>query len=264
MTKSIAIRQSPGYYEYHDFLKNSREIIKISDYREYIKQYSFFKTITEALPSAIAIYSYPTQQYLFVGKSCENILGYTAEEFMEQGRPLFLSSIYHEDRQVHTDRVFSLFLENAKSMPLSEIRKCRFSINFRMIRKDGSLVKILQQYTILEVNENNYPTLILCAITDITAHKPDNKMVFSISHYNKNTGFRTISSNTSIELEALLSPREKEIVQHIVYGHNTPQIADKLNISQYTVRAHRRNIFEKCNCKNIAGLVNFALVNGIA
>lgn len=54
-----------------------------------------------------------------------------------------------------------------------------------------------------------------------------------------------------------LSKRETEVIQLIINQFETDEIAEKLNLSRFTVRTHRRNIFEKLGVRNLAGLVTF-------
>lgn len=56
-----------------------------------------------------------------------------------------------------------------------------------------------------------------------------------------------------------LTEREKEILQLICEEYTTPEIAEKLFISPRTVDGHRNNLLQKLGCKNVAGLVVFAL-----
>lgn len=60
-----------------------------------------------------------------------------------------------------------------------------------------------------------------------------------------------------------LTNREKEILQLICEQYTTPEIGEKLFISPRTVDGHRNNLLSKLNCKNIAGLVVFALQNDV-
>lgn len=55
-----------------------------------------------------------------------------------------------------------------------------------------------------------------------------------------------------------LSKREKDILKYISLGFTNSQIADKLFISSHTVATHRRNLLQKINAKNTAGLVVYA------
>lgn len=60
-----------------------------------------------------------------------------------------------------------------------------------------------------------------------------------------------------------LSQREKDIVMCVAKGLTNKEIADKLFISIHTVLTHRRNIARKLEIHSPAGLVIYALVNGI-
>ncbi|MBL7994873.1 response regulator transcription factor [bacterium] len=60
-----------------------------------------------------------------------------------------------------------------------------------------------------------------------------------------------------------ITRREKEILRLIVDGLTNQAIADKLFISPRTVDTHRSNLMQKLKIKNTAGLVRFAMENGI-
>lgn len=263
MSKNAIIQKSPTFNEYHNFLTNSEKIPEFKNKKHYLQQYSFFKSITDVMPCAVYILNFATQEYLYVSESCEQILGYTAKEFMNFGRKFFITLVDNNDMKIVAKEVFERLINYAKPLNAEELKKCRFSLNYRLKRKDGIYIKLLQQYVVLEVNKQGYPVLTLGVITDITAHKADDKITFSISHYDKKTGFKTISSDSYVKVETTLTPREIEIVKYIVSGHTTPEMADILFISQHTLKTHRKNIFKKTNCKNVVELVNYAIVNGV-
>ena len=60
-----------------------------------------------------------------------------------------------------------------------------------------------------------------------------------------------------------LTKREVEILQLIAEEYSNPEIAEKLFISIRTVDTHRRNLIEKLNVKNTAGLVKYAIKHGV-
>src|SRR5262252_5277661 len=61
----------------------------------------------------------------------------------------------------------------------------------------------------------------------------------------------------------LLTSREREVLQMLAEGKTNKEIAGVLNLSVYTVDAHRGRIMEKLNLHSINDLVRFALRNGI-
>jgi DNA-binding NarL/FixJ family response regulator len=60
-----------------------------------------------------------------------------------------------------------------------------------------------------------------------------------------------------------LTTREMEVLSMIAQEYSNGQIADKLFISIRTVDTHRRNLLDKLNLKNTAGLVKYAIEKGL-
>jgi DNA-binding NarL/FixJ family response regulator len=61
----------------------------------------------------------------------------------------------------------------------------------------------------------------------------------------------------------LLTAREREVLQLIAEGKTNKEIATLLNLSVYTVDAHRGRIMEKLNLHSAGELVRFALRKGL-
>lgn len=62
--------------------------------------------------------------------------------------------------------------------------------------------------------------------------------------------------------ESPFSAREQEILQLIASGKTSEQIADRLKISNLTVKTHRRNMMRKLDVNNAAKLISKALELG--
>lgn len=60
-----------------------------------------------------------------------------------------------------------------------------------------------------------------------------------------------------------LTKREKEILKLIASELTTNEIADALFISPYTVETHRKNLIQKLEVRNLAGLVRYAVEHGL-
>ena len=61
----------------------------------------------------------------------------------------------------------------------------------------------------------------------------------------------------------ILTERETEILKMIAAGFSNKEIGDKLFISHRTVDTHRTNLMKKLSVNNIAGLISYAIKNGI-
>lgn len=60
-----------------------------------------------------------------------------------------------------------------------------------------------------------------------------------------------------------LSAREKDILVCVAQGMLNKEIADKFNLSIYTVITHRKNITRKTGIKTVAGLTVYAILNNL-
>ena len=61
----------------------------------------------------------------------------------------------------------------------------------------------------------------------------------------------------------LISTRELEIIRLIAQGYSNPKIADQLCLSNHTVNAHKKNIFNKLGVNNTTSVVMYAVKNKI-
>ena len=59
----------------------------------------------------------------------------------------------------------------------------------------------------------------------------------------------------------LLSKREMEVLELLIEGYNSKQIAEKLYLSERTVSNHRANMLKKCKVSNTVELVKLYLDN---
>ena len=60
-----------------------------------------------------------------------------------------------------------------------------------------------------------------------------------------------------------LTDREKEIVKLVAEGKSTAEIASLIHLSSLTVETHRKNIYTKLGMNKIAGLVKYAIEEGL-
>jgi DNA-binding NarL/FixJ family response regulator len=61
-----------------------------------------------------------------------------------------------------------------------------------------------------------------------------------------------------------LSDREQELLRHFGLGASDQEIAERFQLSQHTVRNHRRNIMAKIEVHSTPELIRYAVENGFA
>lgn len=74
---------------------------------------------------------------------------------------------------------------------------------------------------------------------------------------------RQIQSKQVEDSYDLLTPREREILQLLAEGRTNKEVASLLQVSVYTVDAHRGNILQKLNLHGVPELVLYAVRKGI-
>src|SRR5262249_49872173 len=64
--------------------------------------------------------------------------------------------------------------------------------------------------------------------------------------------------------EVPLTPRQREVLHLIAEGQSAKQIAGTLGVSAKTAELHRARIMDKLDIRDTAGLVRYAIRNGLA
>ena len=77
------------------------------------------------------------------------------------------------------------------------------------------------------------------------------------------TEVRKIDEKAAREEDRLVTKREEEVLQLIADGCSTPEVAEKLYISQKTVKNHLASIYEKLNARDRTQAVLLAVRMGI-
>ncbi len=68
---------------------------------------------------------------------------------------------------------------------------------------------------------------------------------------------------TASSMFAVLTAREREVLQVLVEGRSVKQIASLLHVSGKTVETHRRKIMEKLDLHSLPALTKYALREGL-
>ncbi len=60
-----------------------------------------------------------------------------------------------------------------------------------------------------------------------------------------------------------LTPREREVLEHVLGGYLNKQTASRLGIAEKTVKVHRQHVMEKMDARSVAQLVRQCEMAGI-
>jgi two-component system, NarL family, response regulator NreC len=75
--------------------------------------------------------------------------------------------------------------------------------------------------------------------------------------------FRNLEGNIEVSPLEQLSPREREILQLVAEGKTSQEIGERLSISPKSVDTYRSRLMRKIGVDDVAGLVKFAIQNGV-
>ncbi|MGK4792828.1 helix-turn-helix domain-containing protein [Elizabethkingia anophelis] len=113
------------------------------------------------------------------------------------------------------------------------------------------------------MNEFKQVESILCIVYDLSHLQIKNMPLLSLVDINNNHIRYFKSFKEKVESEYIDIPvitrREKEILQLMAQGDNTPIIAKKLFISYHTVQNHKRNLRKKTNTKTSSELIAYVI-----
>ena len=127
---------------------------------------------------------------------------------------------------------------SVKSLVFSMYLSCSYALKAMEIGASGYVTKNCEDFelinAIMQVNQGN--TFVSQSI---------------IEELNKN---KTAKSADEIPI----SPRELEVLKHIIDGWSNKMIGDMMYVSESTVNTHRYHLMKKLNAKNSADLVRIA------
>lgn len=159
---------------------------------------------------------------------------------------------------------------------LTRERKTDYKLVYSYIMKDLDNKKrvMLHQATPLSITENGGLHHVLSIHTDIshlTSKSTPNVSFIDLeggqSYYNihpeEGIFDPELANAEPSSVFQRLTGREQEILDLMAKGLSAKQIAGNLNLSEHTVKTHRRNILKKCKVNNTAELIAESMMTGL-
>ncbi len=129
----------------------------------------------------------------------------------------------------------------------------------RMLNTKRQYVNVISRHQAIQKDRNGKAWIIMGVVNIAPDQTPAEKVKRTV--LNKKTG--EIHTSAPISPEKQLTRREKEILLQIRQGLLSKEIADRLNLSIYTVNNHRKNILAKLGADNVIEAINAARDYGI-
>lgn len=199
------------------------------------------------------------QQAEFVSESITQVRGIAQEEF----------SLDHVVETIHPEDV-AYFVAFEKEVARffnqllpEQVLKYKVSYDYRIRKKDGTYIRLLQQVTTIQTDESGAVIRVLGVHTDITHLKKERTATLSFIGLEGEPSYIDTVCSTMLKSSNIpLTKREKEIAGLLAEGKNTNEIAQALFISAHTVAKHRKNMFQKTGTHSALDLVFKARCQG--
>lgn len=228
-----------------------------------IQQYILaLRSISKLINLGFYIIDYHQRQFTYVSDDPLFLSGYEQNEVLSLGYEFYGKVVPEEDLNMlmeMNEKGFEFFYE----LPSERRDKGFISYDFRLKRKDtGIEILVNHKLTPIILTETGNIWFALCLVSLSVSEKPGN--VFIMLHdkgerFNydlKRKKFKQVKHHS-------LSKREGDVLRLLMQGNAASDIADKLFISQETVKFHKRNIVRKLNVRSALEAVYFASINKI-
>ena len=200
--------------------------------------------------------SYFDDRIIYVSESVKEVLGYDPQEITE---PDFFYDIIHKDDiemvKEATIKAVGIGENLYRVAPLQHV----FHIDYRVGRADGKCIRVQRQTGMLTRDDNGSMTTSFGIYTDISHLKRSNEINLMMS----GPEIPNCTFDSFVQPGIPFTKRERQIIELLIEGFKSEEIADKMVISKETVSTHRRNILRKAKVKNSMELTAYVIKNGL-
>jgi DNA-binding CsgD family transcriptional regulator len=201
-----------------------------------------------------------------VSDSVAQLTPFSKGEWLNSNTEFFMETFHPDDRCY----VLAAF-EHASALfiNMDTDKRKQYSFNFygRMLNHRHEYRWVLLQASTPFVNRSGQIESSLSIIYDLSGFRITNLPLLSVVDFNnKETTYYKYDDRQlkeSIIQPVMITAREKEILLLMAQGLNTPQIAEKLFISYYTVENHKRNLRKKTNSKTSSELMAYVISHNL-
>ncbi|TKC01182.1 LuxR C-terminal-related transcriptional regulator [Pedobacter cryotolerans] len=235
---------------------------------------AFFETqIKEAHNFALGPY------YWFIGDNANMLITVASKNIgeltpysktdWENKSPLFFAENIHPDDNLYVFSAIQYAMDRILELPANQQANIRINIYARMLNAQKVFRWVLIQMPGLYVNHTNLTTCGLMMITDLTHFNFNGRPILMtlVNVIDGKTEYYNLTMGQELKLKNVALPqitkRERQLLNLMLRGLNSPQIAKELNISYSTVENHKRNLRKKTSTKTSVELVHYMMNNNL-
>ncbi|MFP4089101.1 MAG: response regulator transcription factor [Cyclobacteriaceae bacterium] len=189
------------------------------------------------------------------------VLGYNDKHFKQLSLAAMFRMVHPEDRNGLLNGM-RIVKKNLCLLKDKKEVQVHFGMDFRCLHHNGSYLRLFVQCMLAESGPKVAHFLWTGLGIDIHFLKPKG----SVSMYyadSRGRKLRISNLNSTGRSKISFSRREFDVLRLLAQGLTSREIEDRLNISQHTVRTHRRNMHRKCKVDTTAQLIKLAITEGL-
>lgn len=196
---------------------------------------------------------------LSISREQVHVLGYRDHQLQQVSLLSFLRLVHLDDRKALLNGIRQIKKQLSCLRQKNEV-SVHFGIDFRCYHKNGSSLRLMMQCVLVEADRPEHGFRCYGICTDIDHFKPQGHVAL---YYQDSSGKELRISNLNQDKSKIsFSRREFDVLKLLAQGLTSREIEEQLNISQHTVRTHRRNMHRKCKVDTTAQLVKLAINEG--
>ncbi len=198
----------------------------------------------DKLPAVAIIHNIHTWNVVYMNAFGLAHLGISLSELFEMGNEYHRIFFNPDDSKEYVPKILGMLERNNNGEMISFFQQVRTSVN-------AEYKLWLSSTKVYMLGEDGKPLLTLTVTIPVDAEHNFSSKVDRLMGENN-----YLRSNKNSF--ATLTPREKVILTLMAYDKSSSEIAEKLHITEDTVKTHRRNIKKKINAENLYDVIKFA------
>ncbi len=223
---------------------------------DYLKNNFLINQIANQSKTIIQILDMSNFKIVYTSPNCFEITGFTDSELNNTGFTYWLRTIPFKQILFYVKS--SKFVnEKLKLLKSNEINFSNQCINLAFKNKMGESRSMVSTNTCIEWigNKQKYQLIMWRDMTEKFKNKE-----FSVRYLIGNEVFNYFSTQGKFKNGELLTDKESEIIKAHKTGLSTKEIADFMNLSNFTIDNHKKNLLSKLNTNsmdNVLEILNF-------
>ncbi|MEM9341145.1 MAG: helix-turn-helix transcriptional regulator [Bacteroidota bacterium] len=206
-----------------------------------------------------------TQSFEYVSKNFSSAINLEIGEMIEQGMKFWWERMHKDEIQVWLKSLQDLMDFTMENIALEDRRRMTYTWNYRIKSGNGIYKNVIQHTTPMFFDDQGKPIIGLAHYSVLEAHEII-PIQASAKILNVRDEYETLfyqSYGGQRLLSESVSNRERDVLGLLIRGYSNYEIATKLNISEHTVKTHRKNAMTKTGSKNVAQLIATCIRQGI-